>query len=57
MKKPSTDASHIEQALAALLRRIEAGEEFPDAVWAVTRSCCVDHQALVDAYDAHEATR
>lgn len=53
MKKPSKNPEQIAQALAALLLRIEAEQEFPDAAWAVSRAHGVDYQALSDAYDAH----
>ncbi len=53
MKKPSKDPQQIAQALAALLLRIEAEQEFPDAAWAVSRAHGVDYQALSDAYDHH----
>lgn len=53
MKKPSKNPEQIAQALAALLLRIEAEQEFPDAAWAVASAHGVDYRALSDAYDAH----
>lgn len=41
----------MERALDSLLRRIEAGEEFPDACWAVASRQNVPYEALQAAYD------
>ena len=41
----------VAAALEALQRRIEAGEEYPDAQWRVVCEYRVCPQALQDAYD------
>lgn len=53
MKKPSTDPIAVELALADLLRQIAAGQEYPDAQWAVSHRLNVDFEALQRAYDDH----
>jgi len=49
------DANRLESALANLLRRIEAGEEFPDACWRSASSFNVPYEALQSAYDEAHA--
>ncbi len=49
----ATPAERLEIALQALLRRIEVGEEFPDACWAVAARQNVSYEALQAAYDTH----
>lgn len=49
---PYTNTKRIEDALHSLTRRIEAGEEFPDACWAVACRQSVPYEALQAAYDA-----
>lgn len=51
-----TQEQRLADALASLLRRIEAGEEFPDACWAVASRQNVSYEALQAAYDEHQAT-
>jgi hypothetical protein len=46
-----TPAQRLETALANLTRRIEAGEEFPDACWRASCAHNVSYEALQDAYD------
>jgi len=41
----------LEKALDNLVRRIERGQEFPDAQWAVTQLYGISAQELSDAYD------
>ena len=55
MPRP-TLADRLESALQSLLRRIEVGEEFPDACWAVASRQNVPYEALQQAYDDHNAT-
>lgn len=46
----------LADALSALLRRIEVGEEFPDACWRVAARHNVKYEHLQSAYDDHHAT-
>lgn len=43
----------LDAALADLLKRIAAGEEYPDAEWHVVLATGVRTNDLRDAYDAH----
>lgn len=43
----------MENALKNLLRRIEAGEEYPDASWTVSCRENVSYEALQEAYDEY----
>ncbi|SEJ85497.1 hypothetical protein [Achromobacter sp. NFACC18-2] len=45
------DESRLEAALSNLARRIEAGEEFPDACWLESTRSNVPYEALQNAYD------
>ncbi|WP_025135239.1 hypothetical protein [Achromobacter sp. DH1f] len=45
------DESRLEAALSNLIRRIEAGEEFPVACWRSSCAFNVPYEALQDAYD------
>ena len=49
----ATDQERLEAAVQSLLRRIEVGEEFPDACWAVASRQNVSYEALQQAYDEH----
>lgn len=51
------DTTRLEAALSNLTRRIEAGEEFPDACWAAACNYMVPYEALADAYDEAERER
>ena len=48
-------AQVMEKALMNLVFRLKQGEEFPDAVWAVTDRHKVNYEELADAYDEYEA--
>lgn len=49
----ATREEMLATALESLLRRIEVGEEFPDACWAVASRLNVPYESLADAYDDH----
>lgn len=51
------DESRLESALSNLIRRIEAGEEFPDACWGESMRSNVPYELLQDAYDLDCETR
>lgn len=54
---PRLDESRLEAALSNLVRRIEAGEEFPDACWRESMRSNVPYEALQNAYDRDCETR
>ena len=45
------DKERLASALSNLNRRIEAGEDFPDAAWAATCSFNVTYESLDEDYD------
>lgn len=51
------DEQRLKNALVSLTRRIEAGEEFPDACWAVSSRENVPYERLQAAYDEQERNR
>ena len=57
MPRPSTNPTKVAAALADLQRRVERGQEFPDAQWSAASQHNVDHQTLADAYDEADLER
>lgn len=58
--KPSgevLDEQRLKNALSNLNRRIEAGEEFPDACWRVSSAENVPYEKLQAAYDEEQRSR
>lgn len=51
------DSQRLANALTNLQRRIEAGEEFPDACWRVASRENVSYEALQAAYDEADQAR
>lgn len=51
------DEQRLKNALANLNRRIEAGEEFPDACWAASVRENVPYEKLQAAYDEEQRSR
>lgn len=51
------DEQRLKNGLSNLNRRIEAGEEFPDACWAVSSRENVPYERLQAAYDEQERNR
>jgi hypothetical protein len=47
----NTYTTSLHEALAALIRRLDAGEEFPDATYRVAATFEVSQDDLVAAYD------
>lgn len=54
-QKPSKDARKIADALTSLRRRINEGQEFPDACFTVSVTHNVHYKTLQDAYDSDGA--
>lgn len=51
------DEQRLKNGLKNLNNRIEAGEEFPDACWAVASRENVSYERLQAAYDEQERSR